>query len=189
MTSRGCNGDFGDFRGFIGFRLSGEGDIFAAAFSRKRCILNLGETGGKLRFVAVWSNWTGGIWNPVSCPNLRLIRVYEKGEFATTNSFRINGELTSYDDWHFSASVQPNANGIVGGRLESPLTAKEIPAFAGMECRRERRAASVALFFIPSASPPWSFVGGESKYAAVLLLAKSSRFRQKLRTGFRLSPE
>ena len=36
-------------------------------------------------------------------PEFAAHSVYEKGEFATTNSFRINGEMR-YDDWHFSAS-------------------------------------------------------------------------------------
>ena len=47
------------------------------------------------------ANWTGGIWK-VS-PAFAIDSVYEKGEFATTNSFRINGEML-YDDWRLSAS-------------------------------------------------------------------------------------
>ena len=87
------NGDFGDFRYSSGGKW--QGDIFAAAFSEKV----QGETADY--DLSLSANWTGGIWK-VS-PEFAIDSVYEKGEFATTNSFRINGELR-YDDWHFSAS-------------------------------------------------------------------------------------
>ena len=88
-----ANGDFGDFRYSSGGKW--QGDIFAAAFSEKVS----GETADY--DVSLSANWTGGIWK-VS-PAFAIDSVYEKGEFATTNSFRINGEMR-YDDWRFSAS-------------------------------------------------------------------------------------
>ena len=77
------NGDFGDFRYSSGGKW--QGDIFAAAFSEKV----QGETADY--DVSLSANWTGGIWK-VS-PEFAAHSVYEKGEFATTNSFRINGEM------------------------------------------------------------------------------------------------
>ena len=87
------NGDFGDFRYSSGGKW--QGDIFAAAFSEKV----QGETTDY--DLSLSANYDGGIWK-VS-PEFAIDSVYEKGEFATTNSFRINGEMR-VDDWRFSAS-------------------------------------------------------------------------------------
>ena len=87
------NGDFGDFRYSSGGKW--QGDIFAAAFSEKV----QGKTADY--DVSLSANYNGGIWK--LSPEFAAHSVYEKGEFATTNSFRINGEMR-YDDWHFSAS-------------------------------------------------------------------------------------
>ena len=87
------NGDFGDFRYSSGGKW--QGDIFAAAFSEKV----QGKTADY--DLSLSANYDGGIWK--LSPEFAIDSVYEKGEFATTNSFRINGEMR-YDDWHFSAS-------------------------------------------------------------------------------------
>ena len=97
------NGDFGDFRYSSGGKW--QGDIFAAAFSEKV----QGETADY--DVSLSANWTGGIWK--ISPAFAIDSVYEKGEFQTTNSFRINGEM-QYDDWRFSAS---------GGKTQMQLSA------------------------------------------------------------------
>ena len=87
------NGDFGDFRYSSGGKW--QGDIFAAAFSEKV----QGKTADY--DLSLSANYDGGIWK--LSPAFAIDSVYEKGEFATTNSFRINGEMR-YDDWRFSAS-------------------------------------------------------------------------------------
>ena len=93
VSQTNANGDFGDFRYSSGGKW--QGDIFAAAFSEKV----QGETTDY--DISLSADWTGGIWK-VS-PEFAAHSIYEKGEFATTNSFRINGEMR-YDDWRFSAS-------------------------------------------------------------------------------------
>ena len=87
------NGDFGDFR----YSSGGEykADIWKAAFSES-------VNGEVVDYdLSLSADWTGGIWK--ASPEFAIDSVYEKGEFQTTNSFRINGELL-YDDWRFSAS-------------------------------------------------------------------------------------
>ena len=93
VSQTNANGDFGDFRYSSGGKW--QGDIFAVAFSEKV----QGETADY--DLSLSADWTGGIWK-VS-PEFAVDSRYENGEFATTNSFRINGEMR-YDDWRFSAS-------------------------------------------------------------------------------------
>ena len=131
-----ANGEFGDFRYSSGGKW--QGDIFAAAFSEKVS----GETADY--DLSLSANWTGGIWK-VS-PEFAAHSVYEEGEFATTNSFRINGEM-QVDDWRLSASGNKTqmelsaVRGILtekeereGGRLRSPFffANNTIPAKAGI---------------------------------------------------------
>ena len=128
------NGDFGDFRYSSGGKW--QGDIFAAAFSEKV----QGKTADY--DLSLSANYDNGIWK-VS-PEFAAHSVYEKGEFATTNSFRINGEMR-YDDWRFSVKRQFGRECIFPPSTDSNRRRFRLPP----EWNGERKTGgrNVALFF------------------------------------------